>query len=622
MATIIPALSTCAQRMTPGERRLAQRLETKLENDYLLWYDVPVGRKRLHPDFVILHPERGIIVLEAKDWKLSTIQQLDPDQVTLLLPDGTKTVENPLNQARGYALAIASLLEQDPLLVQGTGRHQGKLVCPYSYGLILTNLTRKQFDSADMGAVLEPHLVICQDEMYEDVDPLEFQERLWSFCTYSFGEPLNAAQIDRVRWHLFPEVRIGVQLSLLPDEPNPEPESITVPDLIQVMDLQQEQLARSLGEGHRVIHGVAGSGKTLILVYRCLKLVEELNKPILVLCFNKALAARLRYLLMEKGIGDRQVTVRSFHKWCADLLQEYRIPTPSRNQFQGEAYAGALVQRVIDAVDAQKIPAGQYGAVMIDEGHDFQPGWFKLTVQMVDPETNSLLVLYDDAQSIYDRQRSQKFSFKSVGVQAQGRTTILKINYRNTQEILSLAYAFAQEWLTPEQTQLETTEESEDAPVLIKPQSAGRHGAKPQLIKLPSFSAEADYIAQRTQQFYESGTAWGEMAVVYRAKWMAEKVGERLEQAGIPVAWLNQTENYDSVHASIKLVTMHSSKGLEFPVVFIPGLGYLPNPHEAPKDEARLLYVGMTRAIDQLVMTGDRASAFIKRLDAVVGASQ
>jgi len=41
-----------------------------------------------------------------------------------------------------------------------------------------------------------------------------------------------------------------------------------VPDIVRVMDLQQEQLARSMGEGHRVIHGVAGSGKTMILGYR------------------------------------------------------------------------------------------------------------------------------------------------------------------------------------------------------------------------------------------------------------------------------------------------------------------------------------------------------------------
>ena len=40
-----------------------------------------------------------------------------------------------------------------------------------------------------------------------------------------------------------------------------------VPDIVRVMDLQQEQLARSMGEGHRVIHGVAGSGKTMILGY-------------------------------------------------------------------------------------------------------------------------------------------------------------------------------------------------------------------------------------------------------------------------------------------------------------------------------------------------------------------
>ena len=44
--------------------------------------------------------------------------------------------------------------------------------------------------------------------------------------------------------------------------------SETVPDIVRVMDLQQEQLARSMGEGHRVIHGVAGSGKTMILGYR------------------------------------------------------------------------------------------------------------------------------------------------------------------------------------------------------------------------------------------------------------------------------------------------------------------------------------------------------------------
>jgi superfamily I DNA/RNA helicase len=61
---------------------------------------------------------------------------------------------------------------------------------------------------------------------------------------------------------------------------------------------------------------------------------------------------------------------------------------------------------------------------------------------------------------------------------------------------------------------------------------------------------------------------------------------------------------------------MHSSKGLEFPIVFIPGIGYLPNQHSHPDEEARLLYVAMTRAIDQLVLTCDRTSQFVQRLEA------
>ena len=75
MATLIPALGTCASRMTSGERRLAERLEQKLEDDYLLWYDVPVGPKQTHPDFVLIHPRRGMLILETKDWRLDTIRR-------------------------------------------------------------------------------------------------------------------------------------------------------------------------------------------------------------------------------------------------------------------------------------------------------------------------------------------------------------------------------------------------------------------------------------------------------------------------------------------------------------------------------------------------------------------
>ena len=89
--------------MTSGERRLAERLQDKLDADYLLWYDVPVGPTSAHPDFCILHPSRGILILEVKDWKLSTIQQADKTE-WIIAPDGIpKTVTSPLEQSRQYA---------------------------------------------------------------------------------------------------------------------------------------------------------------------------------------------------------------------------------------------------------------------------------------------------------------------------------------------------------------------------------------------------------------------------------------------------------------------------------------------------------------------------------------
>lgn len=611
-------------RMTPGERRLAQRLEEKLEDDYLLWYDVPVGKKQLHPDFIVLHPSRGLFILEVKDWKLDTIKNINPSTVTIITENGIKEVKHPLQQARDYALAINKVLEKDPALVQQAGNYQGKLVIPYGYGVVFTNITRKDFNNSKLPAVFESHLVICKDEMLPSTDAGEFQQRLWNLSAYQFGKTLTSSQIDRIRWHIFPELRISAkQLSLFDvDTATKESPQLQIPDILKIMDLQQEQLARSLGDGHRVIHGVAGSGKTMILAYRCQYLAQVKNKPILVLCFNVSLAAKLRQVVQEDPNKISRIKVRHFHGWCMDLLKKYNIPKPDSRDYKGEDYIEELVNRVITAVDAKLIPAGTYGAVMLDEGHDFKPEWLKLIAQMVNPETNSLLILYDDAQNLYGEKHNKKFSFKSVGIQAQGRTTILKLNYRNTEQVLSVAYEFAKEVMTP-------TTGDDDQVVLVEPASAGRQGPKPDLIRLPTFKHEVDYLAERVKQLHERGTAWNEIAIIYRLRFMGEDINKHFQQAQIPIEWVNadsQSRNYHPDEDSIKLITMHSSKGLEFPVVFIPGIGFMPDEYNTPEEEARLLYVAMTRAIDQLIMSCDtcgglrlRSFEFTSRLESVLG---
>ncbi len=595
--------------MTSGEKRLAQRMEEKLDDDYLLWYDVPIGKKQLHPDFIVLHANRGLFILEVKDWKLDTIQTVNPSTFTIITENGIKEVKHPLQQARDYALTVNKLLEKDSTLVQ-QGEYQGKLIIPYGYGVVFTNINRKDFNNSELTAVFEEHLIICKDEMLPSTDATEFQQRLWDLSAYNFNKTLTNKQIDRIRWHIFPDLRI-TQLSLFDIETEESPQ-LQIPDILQIMDLQQEQLARSLGDGHRVIHGVAGSGKTMILSYRCQHLAQN-NKPILVLCFNVSLAAKLRQMIQEPNKISR-VKVRHFHGWCMDLLKKYNIPKPDSQEYQGEAYIKELVNLVITAVDAGKIPTGTYDAVMLDEGHDFKPEWLKLIAQMVNPETNSLLVLYDDAQNLYGEKRSKKFSFKSVGIQAQGRSTILKLNYRNIEQVLGVAYEFAREVMTP-------TTGDDDQVVLVQPTSAGRQGTMPDLIKLHSFQQEVEYLAQRVQQLHERGTPWNEIAIIYRVKFMGDRIFNDFQQMQIPIEWVNannDSRNYHPDEPSIKLITMHSSKGLEFPIVCIPGVGYMPNENQELAEETRLMYVAMTRAMEQLIITCHRSSEFTNRIESAL----
>jgi superfamily I DNA/RNA helicase len=418
-------------------------------------------------------------------------------------------------------------------------------------------------------------------------------------------------QIDRIRWHMFPEVRIGAgtQGELLPEEPDEAAVDQLVPDLVRVMDRQQELLARSLGDGHRVIHGVAGSGKTLILGYRCLYLAKLLHKPILVLCYNITLAARLRELIAERGI-EGKVSVYHFHDWCGEQLRLYHVERPA----PGDRYVDRLVEAVITAVDKGRIPRAQYGAVMIDEGHDFEPGWLRLVVSMVDPETNSLLLLYDDAQSIYAHKSQLDFSLASVGIQARGRTTVLKLNYRNTDEIIRFAYRFARRYLSAGQT------DAEHVPLVV-PESAGRHGPMPVIKLFPDHGLEVGYIARILRRLHdERGIPWADMCVTYRSRWMGERLKQALDEQAIPNHWLGNAAAKRAFRPSqdrVKLMTMHSSKGLEFPVVVVSGAGHMPTDGTDPVAEAKLLYVAMTRSTGMLLLTAHRESGFVSELRAI-----
>ena len=603
MAYLIPQLNSCLSRMTSGEKRFARRIEALLENDYTCWYDVTVGVKRRRPDFLLLHPLRGLLALEVKDWRLDRIRSLDPRIVELEVNGKLIKELNPLLKSRDFIQVTVAQLQKDPLLVQDdASQYAGKLCMPYGHGVVLSNISRRDFDASGMADVLAEQLVICQDEMTESVDAEAFQQRLWNMFLQPFSCRLTRPQIDRVRWHLFPEIRLQPrQDSLFGTEKAPD---LSLPDLVRVMDLQQEQLARSLGEGHRVIHGVAGSGKTMILGYRAEFLARMTPKPVLVLCFNRALAQKLANWSHSRGL-EQKVVVDTLHGWCSEMIDTYQLEPPP----DGPERFNVQVQRVIDGVSREQVPAGQYSAVLIDEGHDFEPEWLRLVAQMVDPATNSLLILYDSAQDIYQQARKRRFSFASVGIQAKGRTTILKVNYRNTAEVLGVAHSFSRELLIAQ-------ESSEDGVPLITPQTAGRHGPTPEFARLANFRAEVLHIAERLRTSHAEGLPFHDMAILTYRKNRQREIVSLLNQAGIPAtAGLAKADQ-------VNVLTLHASKGLEYATVAIAGLGEMPYSSHNANEQARVLYVGMTRAMHSLLLTASQDSEFAAKASAACSAQQ
>ncbi|WP_394662032.1 3'-5' exonuclease [uncultured Pantoea sp.] len=598
MAKLMTSLTLCSGRMTHGERRVAQRLESHLGDDCLIWYDIPVGRQYRHPDFVIIDPANGLIFLEVKDWKLSTFQHADPQTVTLRHAQGETQAQNPLLQVREYACATVDLLSQDPKLQQKTGLYKGKLNIAWAYGVVFTNITRQQLTSLSADGVVESifpqALTICQDEMTESVSVSAFRAKVSGLFTTRFRPAITPAVRDILRRHLFPEIAITVKNKRS--------------NIYRVMDLQQEVLARNLGEGHRVIHGVAGSGKTLILLYRCLYLSETTTRPVLVLCFNIILANYIRECIATRGLSHK-VHVYHFHDWCATAARTFKLKMSGEGRYYDNCFAA-----LENAVDSGTVGDAGYDAVLVDEGHDFDRRWLSLIARLFDNTRRSLLLMYDDAQSLYRREKALNFSLASVGIQAQGRTSILRVNYRNPRRILNFAYAFSRDYFDRHHNQ--------ELP-LVLPEACGEENSDiPDIEQCQSATDEARRVVAWLREKYAAAGRWGDMAVLCPTHFSADKLIDLLQQHAIPAAVSFTTEDkkrYSHREDVVHLLTFQSSKGLEFPYVAVINASFV---HKGAEDESEAipaLYVAFTRATQALLVTCYKENSISQQLSKFAG---
>jgi len=264
-----------------------------------------------------------------------------------------------------------------------------------------------------------------------------------------------------------------------------------------------------------------------------------------------------------------------------------------------------------------KGPFATYKHIIVDEAQDLS----KVQLDFIDclrekREDSSILFLTDVAQSIYPQAWLVKGrSFSSIGLDMKGRSFILSKNYRTTTEIAEAAYSL----LSRDQN---ITEDKN----FVKPSLLEKRGEYPVYRHFNNQAEEINYLA-RLIKMLNKKYFLRDIAVVSRINKNLELIRDGLLKAGIDAALFNANDDIFFDEDKVKLLTMHSVKGLEFKVVILAGLNsdLLPFPQkslsseEVKEEESRdrkLLYVGMTRATEKLIMcSSGEASKFIKDID-------
>lgn len=620
MAYTIP--DSIPSKSSQGEKTLFTTLRNGLPDDYIVWYEPSINHR--YPDFIILGPDLGLLIVEVKGWSTKQIvAQLNHDQFRISRRYGeTEKVaveESPLRQAHNYFCTISDKLKEYDILCHLDGLHQGNLCFPIGKGAVMSNITEAQAQTMGLDQVLEKPVVAYRDELltWQCLNDRELIQRLKDMFTVRFPFfSLTDEQIGTIKGVLHPEIQIRTEpatsRSLPPDIRRKPP---TNSKIIVSLDPQQETLARRLGDGHRLLAGVAGSGKTLILIARAKFLANEfLDHKILVLCYHKSLAAYLRSLIYSADCPnyEQQIEILHFNDWARSVLGFL----PSEKDYPDKQVLRQTTGEQLVQVLERTAP--RWNAILVDEAHTFAPEWFRCCVTALkEGENGKLLIVSDGNQKIHER---KNFIWKSVGIKAQGRTKILKVNYRNTEEIMAAAWdviSLSQETLTKDWI---------DDPTfpLISPKSVRKSGHKPVLHLTQKLTQSVRVAHQQIEAFRQAGYLAQDIAVIFydrdsgKKDWLP-RLKKTLEDADVDVYTLSSDyskRHYGVEKPGVRFVSAESALGLEFKAVLIMEVERFVNNHEDEAIRYRKLYVAMTRAQDRLHILGSSSHPFVKRLEA------
>ena len=492
------------------------------------------------------------------------------------------------------------------------------------------------------------------------------------------------------------------------------------------LNVEQRRIIENKPNGHSLVKGVAGSGKTTVAVHKIPFLLKdycyEKDDKVLVITYNKSLINYVKYIyeeiernkeaeqlslgIYESGdndklyiktidsimfryfasyikeerliiASDKQTTkamidaimsvkekyekvnildkknltfIKEEIRWMKSCkytdIEEYqtidRIGRISNNNIESphklrknslirQAIFEVMLQynenlrkdKLVDYQDVALIALKQaksqveekYTHIIVDETQDLTRVQLELIKTLyMNKNYSSMLFVSDTAQSIYPEAWLVKGrSFTSIGFDMKGKSIALSKSYRTTIQIAYAAYSL----IADDKNIIE-----EDN--FVKPSLIDKQGLYPVYRGFKNKILEAEYVTGIIKDELKDRYSYKDIAIISRFKNQLKEIKNYLEKNNIPYKEIENDDKLDFSDNCIKLLTMHLVKGLEFKVVMIVGLNdkYMPLKSFANEFEdsdfvesmdRKLLYVGMTRATEQLFLTSyGNPSKFIK----------
>lgn len=398
-----------------AERDVYAKLASELDEKWIVFYSRPwLGLNQSgeevdgEADFIVAHPDRGLLAIEVKgggiDW--------DPmlDRWTSTGARGwVSVIKDPVAQARSAKHQIVKKLKESP--------HWKARWFRIRHGVIFPNCS---VPNKALGPD-RPRKLFC------DTD--EFKHSLGSWIEQRFAVPdpedpsstgggLDVDGVRALEKLLADPIRLHGKLS-----------SFAADDDRALGLLTQQQFhILELMEDHnrQAIRGAAGTGKTVLAMESARRRANAGDRVVL-LCYNNGLANKLRRELEGSNIQSY-----SFHQLCRTAIELAGLEIPECDE--GSLYYSVLPELLDTALG--RLPSFRFEAVIVDEAQDFRPHWWPaIDSLLTDPATGRLQVFYDSNQRVYH-------DLSAIPVDTQSAPFRLTLNLRNTREIHRLAIRF------------------------------------------------------------------------------------------------------------------------------------------------------------------------------------